>query len=730
MRFRTSILIFGAFAVLAAAVAGGSGFYGVRLLRGELEKSLGSSSILRNQMQADMMHDALRADALNAVLSARNRDAEALKSVASDLEDHIKDFNEAISAIAAAPLPADIRKVLDDLAPDLRDYLAKARSIVKTASQSDRLAEAELPAFIAAFEKLETSMAQAGDLIQARQEADANEARQHADSLDASMGVLLCVVVIAVVIAIIFIQRRLFAMLGGEPAYAARVASRIAQGHLDDQIVETVKAPDSVLATMRRMQQSLRERLEAERTIAAENLRIRNALDNASTSMMLISPQGDIAYCNEAARNLLSQTLMRAQQGSSPSLIGQPLAALIPDASLRQSLLDAQTTRSAEWRPENLVLKLSASPVMDGQGQRLGTTLEWLDRSAEARSEAEFDSVLSATLRGDFSQRLNLEGKSGFFRDNAERLNALLDAVSNGLRDVAGVLSAMSHGDLTQTITRDYDGLLGELRNDTNSTVARLRDLISGIQDATHLVSRAASEIASGNNNLSARTEAQAASLEQTASTIEELNATVSRNAENAHQASTLANDSNSVAHRGGAMVARVVNTMHAIQGASRKIADIISIIDSIAFQTNILALNAAVEAARAGEQGRGFAVVASEVRNLAQRSAAAAQEIKSLIATSVGEVDEGVGLVSDAGQTMTEIVSSFENVSNLVANISSSSRDQARGIQEMVSTIARLDETTQQNAALVEQAAAAAASLSEQARELGETVATFRLRS
>jgi methyl-accepting chemotaxis protein len=297
-----------------------------------------------------------------------------------------------------------------------------------------------------------------------------------------------------------------------------------------------------------------------------------------------------------------------------------------------------------------------------------------------------------------------------------------------GLDEVARVLGALAHGDLTQKITNDYAGTFGRLKDDSNLTVEQLSAIVTRIKESAELIETASREISQGNADLSQRTEEQASSLEETASSMEELTATVKENAENARQANQLAAGASEVAVRGGAVVGEVVATMNGISAASRKIADIIGVIDGIAFQTNILALNAAVEAARAGEQGRGFAVVASEVRNLAQRSAAAAKEIKALIEDSVGKVDAGSKLVDEAGRTMGEIVTSVKRVTDIMAEITAASQEQSGGIEQVNTAITQMDEVTQQNAALVEEAAAAAESMQEQAQGLVAAVATFRL--
>jgi methyl-accepting chemotaxis protein len=297
-----------------------------------------------------------------------------------------------------------------------------------------------------------------------------------------------------------------------------------------------------------------------------------------------------------------------------------------------------------------------------------------------------------------------------------------------GLSEVARVLGALARGDLTETITNEYAGTFGQLKDDSNVTVDKLTDIVRQLRDATESINTAAKEIASGNTDLSQRTEEQASSLEETASSMEELTSTVKQNAENAKQANQLAIGASEVAVKGGSVVSQVVDTMSSINESSKKIVDIISVIDGIAFQTNILALNAAVEAARAGEQGRGFAVVATEVRNLAQRSAAAAKEIKTLIGDSVEKVGTGTKLVDEAGKTMAEIVTSVKRVTDIMSEITAASQEQSAGIEQVNQAITQMDEVTQQNAALVEQAAAAAESLEEQAQNLAGAVAVFKL--
>ncbi|TFW17624.1 methyl-accepting chemotaxis protein, partial [Duganella callida] len=296
------------------------------------------------------------------------------------------------------------------------------------------------------------------------------------------------------------------------------------------------------------------------------------------------------------------------------------------------------------------------------------------------------------------------------------------------LEGAVGVAQKVAAGELTAQVAvegKDETSELLQALRDMNASLART---VGEVRTGSELITTASQEIASGNADLSARTESQASSLEETASSMEQLTSTVKQNADNARQANQLAVSASSVAEKGGQVVSQVVQTMGSITESSRKIADIISVIDGIAFQTNILALNAAVEAARAGEQGRGFAVVASEVRNLAQRSAGAAKEIKELIGDSVEKVDAGSKLVDEAGQTMELIVTSIRQVADIMGEITAATQEQSNGIEEVNQAISQMDEMTQQNAALVEQAAAAAESMQEQAQLLAQAVSIFKL--
>ncbi|TCS72240.1 methyl-accepting chemotaxis sensory transducer with Pas/Pac sensor [Sulfuritortus calidifontis] len=517
-------------------------------------------------------------------------------------------------------------------------------------------------------------------------------------------------------------------------AKAVKDMTQISQGHMD---VATLAGADNevghALSALKALHIRVGFDLAETKRVAEEALRIKIGLDNVSTGVMIADTERKIIYVNKSVVDILSRAeddiKKQLPNFSAKTLVGTNIDVFHKNpAHQAQLLANLNGTHSAALTigPRSMVVR--ASPVINERGQRLGAVAEWTDRTAEVAVEKEVAELVNAAAAGDFSRRLNPAGKEGFFLQLAEGINKLVETSERGMNDVAEVLKALSEGDLTRQMEGDYEGLFAELKDSANTTSSRLREIVGQIREATDAINTAAREIATGNADLSSRTESQASSLEETASSMDELTSTVKQNADNARQANQLAQGASDIAVKGGEMVGEVVQTMSAISESSSKIADIISVIDGIAFQTNILALNAAVEAARAGEQGRGFAVVAGEVRNLAQRSAAAAKEIKQLINDSVDKVDAGYKVVEQAGNTMQEIVQSVKRVTDIMAEINAASTEQSQGIEQVNAAVAQMDEMTQQNAALVEQAAAAAESLQDQADGLAQAVAVFKV--
>nr|MBO2514172.1 hypothetical protein [Gammaproteobacteria bacterium] len=538
-------------------------------------------------------------------------------------------------------------------------------------------------------------------------------------------------VVLAIVIGLLIIRA-----IVGPAKHAAEVFERIGQGKLDSEI--EIKNDDEmgrILANLRDMQRSLSDRLEFERRQAAENRRIRDALEAVSGAVMIADSGLKIIHINPAARRLFAEH-EEAFRGDLPefsaeTVVGQDLMIFHRNQErIREILENLTESRTTTFKIGGRTIHLITSPIFNDEGERLGYVVEWEDRTAQVAAERDVEDLVAAAAEGDFSRRMDVSKATGFFRVLGESVNKLMDVTDRNLKEVVRVLDCLARGDLTERVEGDFRGAFAQLQQSTNSSIEQLEQLIGHVRAASDAIAGASTEIAAGNTNLSQRTEEQAASLEETASSMEEMTTTVKQNADNARQANQLAQGARDVANKGGEKVREVVSSMNAITESARKIENIISVIDGIAFQTNILALNAAVEAARAGEQGRGFAVVAGEVRTLAQRSAEAAKEIKALITDSVRNVENGSALVEEAGRTMEEIVNAIKRVTDIMSEISAASVEQSQGIEQVNATIAQLDEMTQQNAALVEQATAAASSMEEQARMLMHAVSVFRLRN
>ncbi|MBB5883375.1 methyl-accepting chemotaxis protein [Xanthomonas sp. LMG 8992] len=475
-------------------------------------------------------------------------------------------------------------------------------------------------------------------------------------------------------------------------ARATRAAEAIADGRLDNDVTtEARDEPGRLLLAMGRMQHQL-QRFSRETTLMIEL--------HADKDISHRMPQDFPGIYGELSKGI-------------NTMMFEHLDAIVEAVEILNEYANGDLRRDARRLP-------GSRAVLHESMDAAKTSLLAIN--------TEIKRLAAAAAAGDFSVRGDAAHFQHDFRLMVQDLNAMMEVSDRNLGKLSALLQAIAAGDLTARMHGDFHGVFARMRDDANATADQLTGIVGRIQSAAISINAAASEIATGNDDLSRRTEQQAASLEETAASMEELTSTVKQNAEHARQANQLASGAAAVASQGGAVVGQVVETMSGIEASSRKIADIIGVIDGIAFQTNILALNAAVEAARAGEQGRGFAVVASEVRTLAQRSANAAKEIKTLIDDSVTRVAEGSALVDRAGNTMQEIVASVQRVTDIMGEISAASQEQSAGIEQVNQTVTQMDESTQQNAALVEEATAAARSMEQQSVELTQAVALFKL--
>jgi len=463
------------------------------------------------------------------------------------------------------------------------------------------------------------------------------------------------------------------------------------------------------------------------------NLRVRAGLDVVRSNVMIADNEYNILYMNTSLDQMLKASEAELRKVlpnfDASKLIGASMDVFHRNPAHQRKLLDTLTdTHEAHITVGSQKLHLVVTPVVDANGKRAGVVVEWRNETVEKAIEGEVADIVQAAVNGDFSKRISLAGKKEFMLNLAIAVNGLCDNTAKALGDLVSMLGALAEGDLTQRVTAEYLGMFGKLKSDANTMAERIAATISEIKASAREVTNASAEISTSTTDLSQRTEEQAASLEETSASMEEISATVKKNSESAQAANASASSTCEVADRGGAVVAQAVQAMARIEESSQKISDIIGVIDEIARQTNLLALNAAVEAARAGEAGRGFAVVASEVRSLAQRSSQAAKDIKHLITNSNGQVKEGVELVNKAGASLAEIVESIKTVATIVSDIANASFEQASGIEQVNKALTQMDEVTQQNSALVEENAATAKTLENQAKSMDDRVAFFRL--
>jgi len=452
---------------------------------------------------------------------------------------------------------------------------------------------------------------------------------------------------------------------------------------------------------------------EREQLVAAENLRIKIALDSLPECVTVSNAQAQFAHATPAAEALLKKLFTPAFDAD--KFIGNKLSSLFTNTEAATKFDHATISGEVvEVVMDGHTIQLLAKPILDSNGERLGRVTHWVDRTAEVASERELTAILDAAGQGDFSRRLRLDDKAGFFATMSSGMNQLIQTSEQGLTDVSDLLAAFAEGNLTKRIERDYSGLFGKVKDNANATAENLTRVLGEVRAAADALTGAANQVSATAQSLSQAASEQAASVEQTTAQIDVMSASISQNSDNAKVTDGMATKTSKEAVEGGGAVSQTVIAM-------KQIASKIGIVDDIAYQTNLLALNAAIEAARAGEHGKGFAVVAAEVRKLAERSQEAAKEIGGLASNSVTTAER-------AGKLLDEIVPSIQKTSELVQEIAAASAEQSESVVQIGGAMGQLSKATQQNASASEQLAATSEELSGQAEQLQQSVAFFNI--
>lgn len=726
-------------AILAFSSLGG-GFTQV------LEKSV--LSVKNSQTASDEIREAtthlsqVNDEMLGLVdqIKTANSFVKVLEKKLTGVADSLREVNDEIASEAELLADGDSRYVLEDAADTVGDVdeIMRREALVNVAGTVARM-----ESFIDLVSKqaneiknLSNTLNEVSTLSEDTvgvSQAMSGLATDFEQEISKSRNLVLTLLIIAGVLSVVGASW-LAIIITRALQRANQIANGIARGDLDQQVDirgknEIGQLGSAMSVMMRNLKQNI---VETERR-ANEASRLQMALDNVSSSVIMADQTHRIIYLNKSAERLFADVGTDFKQAlpgfKSDNLIGQEIDILYADGAVqRQHFERLSASDEKEFQVGDRVMKVISTPVNSENGEKLGTAMEWADRTSEVAVEQEIGVIVESARGGDLTRRVDLKNKDGFFRTLATGINALIEEVDKIFTELSTVMEAMAQGDLTVLVKDQYAGAFNTIKENVNHTLDNLRDIVAGISGLSEDMRSAAVEISSGNESLSTRSEQQAASLQETNSSIGLLAGAASSNSKNAQAADALADEARDKAREGGEVVERAIQAMEAINAASRKITEIIGVIDEIAFQTNLLALNASVEAARAGEHGRGFAVVSSEVRNLASRSADAAKEIKDLIEDSSGKVKLGTELVNASGTTLDEIVAAVQKLSETVTAIAHSSAEQTTDINQAKQVVGSMDDITQHNAHLAVEIASASTAMSEKVTALNELVARLKV--
>lgn len=672
---------------ILAATLSGIGLYGIHYSNSQLQTIYNDRLIPSQQLSAIQGNNFESRIKINAALTFKDQS----QSFVSKIQENLVENDKIWAAYLATTLTSEEKVLANKFSVDRQTYQNQVVTPAIELIKNDN--NAELEKLISEklrplFDVIDEDINKLLELQITASKIDYEAAQSRYNTILISSLVMLFLGLAGSIFLGLAIVRGLTNSINN----AKDVAIAISHGNLNSRI--SIESDDEVSVLLRAMQS------------------MQNTLVSFTDAQQAVQKKHNEGWISEQ----IDTTQFKGSYGEMARSINELVQSHI---AVKMHIVDVVT----DYAKGNFIRNIDSLP-----GEKAKITKAISDvKTALLAINTEIESIAESGARGDFSKRANANNFDFMFKSMLTNLNMLVGTCDTGFNDVLRVANALANGDLTQSITKDYPGVFGQVKDGINATAENLKTIMSEIKETTEVISSVAKEISSGNNDLSHRTEEQAASLEETAASMHELTSTVAHNSENARQANELAVGASQTANKGVSVVQDVVSTMDNINESSLRIVDIISVIDDIAFQTNILALNAAVEAARAGEQGKGFAVVATEVRNLAQRAANAAGEIKRLINDSVERVSGGSRQVAEAGKTMQDIVDAISKVTSIISEIASASEQQNAGIAQVGQAISSMDEVTQQNAALVEEVAATAESLESQTSHLAQEMSHFK---